>query len=198
VIVLVFCILSLLFFVNSGQSDDIIGTVTSTNWTRSITIEEYGVVTNEGWYNEIPLGAEVLSCSKQFHHAQDEPVEDGEKFCGTPYTIDQGSGYAEVVQDCEYLVHQDFCSYSVNDWQPVDIVTVKGTDQQPEWPDIQYLDNQKPGSMEESYSIQFESNGQMFSYETRDSEKFFNAYIGSRWLLSVNSLGNVVSIQQEQ
>ena len=102
--------------------------VAAVRWERSIPIEALTMVEREDWYDQIPAESEVGSCRSEYRYTSDEPTANSEEVCGTPYTVDTGSGFGEVVQDCVYEVYDDWCTYSALDWQAYDVVTLSGTD----------------------------------------------------------------------
>ncbi|MEJ5201646.1 MAG: zinc ribbon domain-containing protein, partial [Anaerolineales bacterium] len=87
------CGMLILLGINLFSKSELVGTVRSVGWERAIEIEQFGPVTRQGWKDEIPNDAVIGSCRKQFHHTQSEPAPDAEKVCGTPYTIDRGTGF---------------------------------------------------------------------------------------------------------
>jgi ribosomal protein L40E len=179
----------------SNRTNDVIGRVETVSWTRSVAIEELGPVTHEDWRDEIPSGAVVGTCTRKIHHAQDDPTPNAEKVCGTPYTVDKGSGYGEVVQDCEYQVYADWCKYTVDEWQQVDVATLSGNDLKALWPNLQLGTDQREGEQAESYKIVFNSDGKTYTYQTDDADEFARCQIGSRWVLKVNTFNAVTSIE---
>jgi len=97
------------FFLLSAK--DLSGTVAGVTWQRSIAIEGFGPVKHEDWKEDIPFDADTGVCAPKVHHTQDNPPPDkssAKEICGTPYTVDTGSGYGEVTQDCRYEVYQDW------------------------------------------------------------------------------------------
>ncbi len=184
-----------LFFILSARTQDVVGTVQSVSWTRSIAIEELGPVTHEDWRDEIPSDAVVGTCTQKVHHTQSEPAPNAEKVCGTPYTVDKGSGYGEVVQDCEYQVYADWCKYTVEEWQAVDEATLSGDDLNPRWPNLQLNTDQREGERKEHYEIIFDTDGKRYTYKTGDAAEFAQCQIGSRWILKVNTFNAVTSIE---
>lgn len=154
-----------------------------------------GPVIHEDWRDETPSDAKLLSCRQEVHHTQDEPAPDSVEICGTPYTVDTGSGYGEVAQDCEYEVYADWCKYEVQEWGKVDEVTLSGSDPNPRWPSLQLAADQREGERSESYAVVFDADEKDYTYQTRDPEEFSQLQIGSRWILKVNRLDSVVSVE---
>lgn len=176
-------------------SSDIAGAVEAVDWTRSIAIEALSPVTREDWREEIPSEAVIGTCKQEVHHTQEEPAPNAQEVCGTPYTVDKGSGYGEVVQDCKYEVYADWCKYEVKEWQAIDTITLNGNDLAPRWPASQLGTGQREGEREEHYECIFDTDGKTYTYRTQDAAEFAQCQIGSRWTLKVNRLDAVVSIE---
>ncbi|GAB4538842.1 MAG: hypothetical protein Kow0063_27100 [Anaerolineae bacterium] len=177
----------------SGQ---MVATVESVSWTRSIPIMGLVPVTHEAWLDEIPAGATPGDCRLEPHHRQDSPAPNSKEVCGTPYTVDKGSGYGEVVQDCQYEVYEEWCQYTVQEWQVVDQIVERGDDLNPRWPALTQLTaDQQAGEGEEKYEIVFDTDGGTYTYATSDPLEFARFQPGSQWLLTVNRLGAVVEVE---
>jgi DNA-directed RNA polymerase subunit RPC12/RpoP len=190
---LVLC--GVIYFVLAGRTQGIQGSVQSVAWITSITIEGLQPATHQAWRDEIPGEATIGSCSAKIHHVQDQPAENANKVCGTPYSVDQGSGYAEVVQDCQYEVYQDYCDYTVMEWNQVDVVSLQGSDYSPVWPQPQLLDNQRLGEQEQTYSVVFDTSKGQYTYQTSDFDLYQQCQLDSQWTLNINSFDKVVSIE---
>jgi ribosomal protein L40E len=170
-------------------------TVEDVSWTRSVPIMGLVPVAHEGWYDEVPQDAVLGDCRQEPHHVQDSPAPNAREICGTPYTVDTGSGYGEVVQDCRYEVYEDWCEYQVEEWQVVDQVVQSGSDLNPRWPVTQLDVGQRKGEGEERYEVVFDTDGGTYSYITSDPAEFAQFRPGSQWLLKVNKLGAVVDVE---
>ncbi len=185
------------FFLFSTK--DLSGTVAGVAWERSVAIEAFGPVKHEDWQENIPAGANTGVCTPKVHHTQDSPPADrssAKEICGTPYTVDKGSGYGEVVQDCRYEVYKDWCSYTVDEWQVVDRVKLQGQDLNPQWPgNLSLNNNRREGTRSEEYEIIFDADGERYTYTTGNFNLFQQAKPGSRWILTVNKLGGVTGIE---
>ncbi len=188
-------VLIALFIFLATRTSDVIGIVESVSWTRTIAIEALGPATHEDWRDEIPTDAVVGTCTEKVHHTQDEPAPGAKEVCGTPYTEDTGTGYGEVVQDCQYQVTADWCTFTVQEWQKTDEVTLSGADPNPRWPDLQLGSDQREGTPDEAYQIVFDTDGDTYTYQTSDSAAFSQYAIGSRWVLKVNKLNQLTSIE---
>lgn len=193
------CVASAIFiFSLLTRTDELIGTVTGFNWRREQTIEVLGPVRQEGWIDQIPAGAELGGCSQTLRETSDRPAANSVEVCGTPYTVDQGTGYGEVVQDCVYEVYDDWCTYTESAWTVFDTLTITGTDLNLSWPETALQEGQRLGDRSAEYNVTFESNGEKYNYETTDEVIFRTFEIGSKWLLTVNSFGAIVSLEPAQ
>ena len=177
------------------RTDDVGGRVTAVEWTRSVAIEALAPVQRSSFIEDIPAGVPIGACRPELHHVQDHPAPNAEKVCGQPYTVDTGTGLGEVVQDCEYQVYEDYCEYTVDEWQQVDVVTQSGDNLAPFWPQPQLTNDQRLGPEEEQFEIVFDSDGQRYVYTTSSLDQFTRFTVGSEWVLNVNQLGGVVSVE---
>ena len=195
VLLLVCCVGAYLL---TRPSKDINSVVRDVSWERRISIEALQPVSHEDWRDEIPSDAELGNCRKKHHHTQSEPVTspgaEVEKVCGTPYTIDKGSGYGEVVQDCEYKVYADWCEYTREEWQEVDDASASGHDLNPYWPQVNLASGQREGERSEKYDVNFDTEGKSYTYHPR-ADEFSSFDIGSKWVLCVNALGGITSVE---
>jgi hypothetical protein len=193
------CLLAVVAFVFFGRrSEDLVGTVKGVEWSRSIPILAQEEVEDEGWREEIPAQAQIGTCQLEYHHTQDEPAPNSEEVCGTPYTIDSGSGYGEVVQDCVYEVHEEWCTYTDVRWEQVDVVTVTGDDLQPIWPEVTLGSAQREGEAEESYRVFFDTDEGDYTYFPSDAGEFSQFIKNSEWVLKVNPFDQVLDVESVQ
>ena len=176
-------------------SGDRAATVEDVSWTRIIPVMGLVPVTHEGWWDQIPSDAVMGACQPEPHHVQDQPAPNSKEICGTPYTVDTGSGYGEVVQDCRYEVYEDWCQYTTKELQVVDQVVQSGNDLNPRWPVTQLAVGQQEGQGQESYEVVFDTDGGTYSYITSDPAEFARFQSGSQWRLKTNKLGAVVSVE---
>jgi predicted nucleic acid-binding Zn ribbon protein len=175
------------------KTDEVNATVSGVKWERSIAVEEFTTVTASDWWNEIPEGAEVQSCSEEYRYTSDEPQANATEVCGEEHVEDTGTGIGEVVQDCTYEVYDDYCEFTVMEWTVVETLTETGDDLSPDWPEVTLTTDQREGERSEDYTITFSDNGKTYTYTTTDVELFLQASPGSHWTLEVSKLGGVQS-----
>jgi hypothetical protein len=192
-VVLVLCAAIYFLFIRTQAA---VGTVTAANWTRSVAIEAFGPVAMEDWLDELPAAAYGLSCSEKVRHTQSEPPASGryDEVCGTPYNVDTGGGFAEVVQDCEYQVYADYCTFSLDAWAPVATAELEGTGLNAEWPSPVLSSSQRLGEQSAQYECVFDASGKTYTYHTDSLAEFQRCVIGSTWTLQINALGAVSSV----
>jgi len=179
-----------------ARTDDVTGTVSSVSWQRSIPILALVAVERQDWLPEVPSGAPVGRCEERVYRISDQPEARSQKVCGTPYTIDRGNGYSEVVQDCQYEVYEDYCSYTAQDWAVVDTLVTSGSSEPPVWPQLSLSGNQRAGEGKQVYEVVFETNQGAIRYEA-DPDAFQAMRPGTRWLLTINGFGDIVDIQPD-
>ena len=177
------------------RTEEVTGQVSAVRWERSIPVEALAPVEREAWRDEIPAGAEVGTCNQDYRYASNEPVSNSIEVCGTPYTVDTGTGLGEVVQDCVYEVYDDRCNYTVMDWTVFDVVTLSGTDLNPNWPDVNLANDQRQGDPTEEYVVTFSSNGDTYTYTVNNAGDFGQFEVGSDWILNVTTLGGISSVE---
>lgn len=187
----------LLLLYLSGRTEQVTGTVQSVEWRRAIPVEALVPVEYSAWHDEIPAGAAVEACREELRYTRDEPTSNSIEVCGTPYTVDTGGGFAEVVQDCEYQIYDSFCTYTVEEWQQVDIAVLTGSDFTPRWPEPSLESGQRLGEkFQETYIIVLASGEKTYKFTTSDIDLFQQAEIGTTWNLHVNTFGDVVSLER--
>ena len=177
------------------KTDDVTATVRDVAWERSIAIESYTTVTDRDWWDNIPEGAQIQSCSQEYRYTSNEPQANATEVCSEAYVEDTGTGIGEVVQDCTYEVYDDYCEYTMMAWVVVNTVTESGENLSPLWPDPTLSTGQRLGDYTENYRILFSGDGETYTFTTTDSDLFMMAEPGSRWILQVNSLGGIQSIE---
>jgi ribosomal protein L40E len=185
----------LVIFLVFLKTDEIIGTVTSVEWERTIVIEAYTTVTVSDWVDEVPSDADILSCTQRYRYTSDSPVTNATEVCGEVTIEDTGTGAGEAVQECVYEVYDDYCEYETMTWVQVDTAVSSGRDLDPEWHWLDLTGDQREGARSESYTIFFRGDGETYQYSTTNSREFLQAEPGSEWVLNVNQLGGVQSIE---
>ncbi len=194
--VLGLCLLAgLVFMLFSRRTQDRLAQVQSVNWERSIEVEGLAPVEREDWADQIPSDAEVGACRLVVRETVDEPQPGAVEVCGTPYTLDTGSGYGEVVQDCEYEVYDDYCDYTVLDWAVIDTAVLTGTDLRPAWPSPNLSGDQRLGTQHEDYGVTLIAGDETYTFSPADATEFLRFSPGSEWVLAVNTFGVVVGAE---
>jgi len=178
----------------SSRTDDVIGTVSDVQWVRTVSIEALRPVERQNWQDQIPAGAEVLSCEQEVRSTQPNPAPNSVEVCGTPYTVDTGTGVPQTSTECEYEVYDDYCRYTAEEWQVVDQVRLEGHDLNPAWPSFQPAGDERAGAQDADYVITFRADGETYQYTTNETE-FLQARPGSQWILKINAFNNVNDIE---
>lgn len=147
------------FMVLANRTSDSVGQVTDVQWQRVIAIEALRPVQYRDWRDRVPAGAQLDACTQEIRSTQAEPAPNSVEVCGTPYTLDTGTGIGQVVQDCVYQVYNDFCAFTVEEWQQVDQARLAGNDRNPRWPEVQLASGQREGERSADYVIIFRTDG---------------------------------------
>jgi hypothetical protein len=131
IILAIFCLAGLAFIYLGSRTQAMNGRVQSVHWERSIEKQALGPVQHEDWKNQMPADAVLGTCTQRYRLTQSEPAPGAEEVCGTPYTEDTGSGMGKVIQDCQYKIYADWCSYTQQDWIAVNEALAQGNDLAP-------------------------------------------------------------------
>lgn len=189
---LLICCVSIGFFaVLNGRTTDTRGEVQSVYWQRSIEIMEIRPAQRSAWQDQLPGDAANVSCSEKMRSTSDSPSGNSKEVCGEPYTVDQGNGTGKVVQDCHYEIYDQYCNYTVKEWQVVDSATSSGNDLFPTWPDLSLRGDQREGSRAENFTVDFSAGGKVYEYHPGNETEFGQYTPGSQWTLKINTFGNV-------
>lgn len=187
---------AIFFFIRQGtRTEQNAARVTDVNWERSIVVLGFAPVVRGAWADQIPQDAEINQCSERERGRSAFPTENSQQICGTPYVEDEGTGFGELVQDCEYIVYDDYCEYSTIELQPVGVVNESGSNLNPIWPETRLEQDQQLGERNETYQIVFDVDGENYVYETANVDEFLRFQPGSDWELEINGFGNIVGIQ---
>jgi predicted amidophosphoribosyltransferase len=171
------------------------GTVQSADWVRTVSVQALVPVQEQSWRDDVPASVAIDGCSRQYRGTSDTPTADSQEVCGTPYTIDKGSGYGEVVQDCWYEVYDDMCTYTVQRWRTVDTLTTRGTGLTPLWPTLNLSIDQRASDRNEQYRCTIIANDERYTYTTGSFEDYLTCQPGAQVQLDVNSFGSVMSLE---
>ena len=182
----------------SSRTEDVVGEVQDVSWEYSVLIEALTPVEVQDWRDDVPNNAEILSCREAVRRVQPNPAPNSVEVCGTPYTVDTGTGVGEVVQDCEYQVYDDLCTYTELEWREFDLVSLTGDDFEPEWPDPALAQDQRFGESTETYEVVFNADGRSYTYHPDNLNEYLQFEDGSRWILEVNTFNNVRSVTPDR
>ncbi len=196
IVAVLVCIGMIAVAVLSMKTSSISGTVQQIQWERSVALEAFGPVDHSDWQDAIPADVENVSCTEKYRYTSSTPAENSKEVCGTPYTVDSGGGFAEVVQDCEYQVYDEYCSYTVIEWSYADTIVANGSGLNAEWPAPNLSSDQRLGDpRSETYSVVFQTDKDVYTYNPEDFTEYQRYQPGSVWNLDVNTFGVVVSVQ---
>ncbi len=177
--VILCCVAGAIFFFSPSES--VTGTVNQVHWETSLPLQEEREAHYSNERGNPPSDAYDVSC-----HTESEEV------C-TERTVDQGNGFAEVVQDCETR-SEEYCSYSVLEWQTIETLTLNGNDFSPEYASPSVSSIQRLGNESVDYTVTFSAEAEMLDYTADDLDEFRQFQIGSEWTLNMNRLGSIVSV----
>ncbi len=178
-----------------GSTQLVTGQVSDTYWKRAILVQALLPVQRQGWEREIPSSATVGNCQERLYRTLDEPVAGSVEVCGTPYVQDTGTGVGEVVQDCQYQVFENYCTYTVPGWQAIAPIVLEGQGLSPAWPGQRLSDQQRESGRQEEYVVTFQTENGPVRFSVPSLQQFQQFTQGSRWNLEIDSRGRVVDVE---
>jgi ribosomal protein L40E len=168
-----------LFMVPSKSVNAVVDAV---HWQAVANVEEIEAVRHNDETGSVPSGAYDVSCSDRSEEVCEEK------------TIDTGTGYAEVVEEC-HTETTTYCSYTVDEWTVVQSYTTEGDNLFPVWENPSIASDQRRGEDTATYTVYFVSSEGDYTYKPGTLEEFKQYDIGSVWSLSLNALGGIVSVE---
>ena len=203
--VLVFAIIGVVIVLALGwlvfamfQTNETVATAVDARWERSIAIMGQVPVRVSAWRDEAPANAAELSCRSEVRSTSDAPQPGAREVCGTPYTLDTGTGMGKVVQDCVYEIYDDYCTYTTLQWGVVNTVVQRGSGLTATWPGVNLRAGEELGQRGEKYMCVVRADDREYTFDLRSMAEFEQCQPGSKWKLTVNSLGSVVEAAPER
>lgn len=177
------------------QTKETVATAVDARWERSIAIMGQAPVRVSAWREQVPDNAANLSCRAEVRSTSDSPQPGAREVCGTPYTLDTGTGMGKVVQDCVYELYDDYCTYTTLQWGVVNTVVQRGSGLAATWPSANLRAGEELGQRSEKYLCVVTVGDHEYTFELRSVAEFEQCQPGSQWKLTVNSLGSVVAAE---
>jgi double zinc ribbon protein/zinc finger protein len=168
-----------LFFVPTAS---VHGTVTDIHWQTNVPVQEVRAVDHNNEKGSPPSDAYNVSC-----HDESKDVCEQK-------TIDKGNGYSEVVEDCHTETDQ-FCSYTLDEWQTIQTYTLEGNDLRPVYDDPSLSSSQRIGDKTQDLKVTFSTNKGDKVYSPSTFSEYQQFEIGTTWTLSLNLVGGVVGVK---
>lgn len=174
------------------------------SWEREIQVMTFTTVEEEDWEDDVPNGAENVSCTRKQNGTRKIP--DGET-C-TTRRIDNGDGTFRERRECttdyrEEPVYDDYCDYKIDKWVVTNTLETSGDSfsESPAWPALNFtqtgddcLGCQKEGDKNEKYVVTFRDLEDGKTYECEyDRENEWRTYPpGTQWTAKVTKYGGVI------
>lgn len=171
-----------IYFLFLSPTSSVQATVTDVYWQTSVAVQEQREVRYTDQASSPPADAYDVSCRTE-----------SEEVCEQK-TIDRGDGYAEVVEEC-YTETQEYCSYTVLEWETVRAETLEGSDFSPLYAQPNIAGGQRLGDESVTFTVYFDTEKGDMTYSPDDLTEFRQFQIGSTWTLQLNMLGGIVSVQ---
>ena len=175
------CVAILFLFVFPSRSVD--GTVTSVYWQTSVPVQEVQPVNHSNERGSPPSDAYNVSCRTE-----------SEEVCEQK-TVDQGNGFAEVVEEC-HTESEQYCSYTVDEWTTIQTYQLDGNDLYPVYSEPSLFSDQRTGAATETLSVYFDTSDGQVTYSAKSVSEFQQFQIGSTWKIKMNAVGGVVGVER--
>jgi hypothetical protein len=175
----VICIGAYMLF---APSKTVTANVQQVYWQTSVPVQEVRAVSHSDESGSPPSGAYNVSCH-----------DETQQICEQK-TIDQGNGFAEVVEECHDETTQ-YCSYTVDEWTTIQTYTLEGDDFYPQYSQPNISSGQQLGEGALVMEVHFMANGTEYLYHPDSADEFQYYSVGSTWTLHLNALGAVVSVE---
>lgn len=171
------CIGALWAFVLS-PAQEVEGVVTGVHWQTAVVVQQIQPVRYTNELGDPPSDAYNISCETR-------------QVCEEK-TVDLGNGYAQVVKECH---DEQYCSYTRDEWENLQSYTLEGDDLSPRYAQPALASRQRLGKSSVILQVYLNTPQGEKSYTPKDLGEFMQFTPGSRWLLRLNRLGGVLTIE---
>lgn len=170
-------------FLFAIPSRSVQGTVTDVQWRTSVPVQEVQAVSYSNESGSPPSDAYNVSCHTESREVCEEK------------TIDQGNGYAEIVQECHDET-EEYCDYTVDEWKTIQTYDLSGNDLLPVYADPEVFgSSQRVGNATDDFTVNFSTPDGPETYSPDSISEFQQFQIGSTWTLKLNALGGVLAVE---
>jgi len=176
----VICVAVLILFVFPTSAVE--GTVTDIRWETNVPVQEVRAVDYNDKAGSPPSGAYDVSCRNESKDVCEQK------------TIDKGNGYSEVVEEC-HTETQQYCSYTMDEWQTIQTYTLEGNDLQPIYDDPNLASDQRIGDKTEELTVTFSTADGEETYSPSTVYEFQQFDLGTTWTLKMNLVGGIVGVE---
>lgn len=178
---LMLCCAAILFlFVFPSRSVE--GTVTAVQWQTSVPVQEVRAVDYSNERGSPPSDAYNVSCRTETREVCEER------------TIDQGNGYAEVVQECRDE-SEEYCDYTVDEWQTIQTYDLSGSDLYPQYAEPVVSGSQRLGNASQDLTVSFSTPDGIETYSPSSLAEFQQFQVGSTWTIRMNAVGGIMDVE---
>ncbi|MEJ5226172.1 MAG: hypothetical protein WHV44_17050, partial [Anaerolineales bacterium] len=176
------CCCGTFFALANLPRETVSASVQSVYWQTVVPVQEEREVSYTNQRGSPPSGAYNVDCRTETNQV-----------C-TERTIDQGNGYAEVVEECHDETEQ-YCSYDLREWKTIREDRLEGYDTNPVYARPSLGIGQREGNPSLTMRVTFTSSTDSYTYTPGSISEFQQFTPGSRWDLTLSWLGNIVSVQ---
>ncbi|MFZ5878391.1 MAG: double zinc ribbon domain-containing protein [Chloroflexota bacterium] len=175
------CVVGLFVFLFPSSS--VQATVADLYWQTSVPVQEQREVRYTDEQSSPPGDAYDVSCRTETNTVCEQK------------TIDQGNGYAEVVEEC-HDESREYCSYTVMEWKTIQTYPLEGYDLIPQYASPTLFSGQRLGPISETFTVTFDSEKGELTYHPGSAGEFQQFSPGSVWTIQLNAFGGVVSVSR--
>ena len=171
-----------IYLVFGRTASTVEGTVTSVHWQTNVPVQEVQAVDYSNERGSPPSDAYNVSCHDESRDVCEQK------------TIDKGNGYSEVVEECHTETEQ-YCSYTVDEWQTIQTYKRDGIDLQPIYESPNISSDQRIGEQTAEFTVNFSTEKGNIVYSPDTVSTFQQFDVGSTWTLKLNLVGGVMGVE---
>lgn len=164
-------------------------------WERTIEVETFREVNEDGWCDEMPAGTRASSRTPKKRSTRDVP--DGQT-CVTK-NVDRGDGTFTQKEDCKTKYRKedvmgDHCTWAVQRWQTSDTRRANGgLDTALAWPAVSVtgcaqLGCTREGKRNSTFTVSLKAEESLIDCTISDEAKWRGMAVGSAWTLPMSAV----------